>query len=89
MTADQVVALAQQTLSAALWIGGPILVLATVVSLLVSIGQAMTSTQEVTVSTVPRLAAVAVGLLVLLPWMMRQMVGFTVKLFSDFSPFVR
>lgn len=89
MTADQVVTLAQQTLSAALWIGGPILVLATVVSLLVSIGQAMTSTQEVTVSTVPRLAAVAVGLLVLLPWMLQQMVGFTVKLFSDFSPFVR
>ena len=89
MTTDQVVTLAQQTLSAALWLGGPILLFATLVSVLISIAQVMTSVQEVTISTVPRLAAVAVGLMVLLPWMMKRMVDFTIALFSDFSPYVR
>lgn len=88
MTTDQVITLVQQTLMAALWIGGPVLILATVVSLLVSIGQALTSTQETTVATVPRLAAVALGLLFLLPWMLQRMMGFTLQLFSDFSPYV-
>lgn len=88
MTADQVVALAQEAMKAALWIGAPVLLFATLVSLVVSVLQVMTSVQETTISTVPRLAAVAVGLVVLLPWMMKMMVGFTVTLFSDFSPFV-
>lgn len=89
MTADQVVALAQEAMRAALWIAGPVLVFATLVSLVVSVVQAMTSVQEVTVSTVPRLAAVAVGLMLLLPWMLERMVRYTVALFSDFSPYVR
>jgi len=38
---------------------------------------------------VPRLAAVAAAVLVLMPWMVRRVELFTVQLFSDFHPFVR
>ena len=58
MTPEQVIALARQTLEAAFWVAAPILISATVVSLVINIGQVMTSMQDPTVTTVPRLAAV-------------------------------
>ena len=84
MTPEQLVAITRQTFEAALWVAAPILVSATVVSLLINIGQVMTSIQEHTVATVPRLAVVAITTFVLLPWMLRKLVSFTVQLFADF-----
>ena len=88
MSADQVVDLARRTLEVAVWLGAPLLIIATVVSVGVNVVQVLTSLQESTLSTVPRLAAVAVALFVLLPWMVRRLGLFTVGLFSDFHPFV-
>jgi flagellar biosynthesis protein FliQ len=51
--------------------------------------QVLTSLQDMTVSTVPRLAAVAAAVLMLMPWMVRRIGTFTLQLFSDFRPFVR
>jgi flagellar biosynthetic protein FliQ len=88
MSADQVVELARRTLEVALWLGAPLLVVATVVSVGINIVQVLTSLQESTLSTVPRLAAVAAAEFLLLPWMVRRLGMFTVALFSDFHPFV-
>jgi len=88
MSADQVVELARRTLEVALWLGAPLLVVATVVSVGINIVQVLTSLQESTLSTVPRLAAVAAAVFLLLPWMVRRLEMFTVALFSDFHPFV-
>ncbi|HKM85151.1 MAG TPA: flagellar biosynthetic protein FliQ [Terriglobales bacterium] len=87
MTPEQLVALARQTLEAALWVAAPILISATVVSLVINIGQVMTSIQDMTVTTVPRLAAVGAILFFLMPWMLHHLVGFTINLFGDFRPF--
>ncbi|HTS67396.1 MAG TPA: flagellar biosynthetic protein FliQ [Terriglobia bacterium] len=84
MTSDMVVQLARETLLTALMLAVPILAVATVVSLLINIAQVMTSIQEHTVATVPRLAVVALTTFVLLPWMLRKLMGFTVQLFADF-----
>lgn len=89
MSADQVVELGRRTLEIALWLGAPLLVIATVVSLAISIVQVLTSLQEATLSTVPRLVAVAAALLLLLPWMVRRLGLFTVELFGDFRPYLR
>ena len=88
MSADQVVELARRTLEVALWLGAPLLVVATVVSVGINVLQVLTSLQESTLSTVPRLAAVAAAVFILLPWMVRRLGMFTVTLFSDFHPFV-
>ena len=88
MSSDQVVELARRTLEIALWLGAPLLVIATIVSVGINIVQVLTSLQETTLSTVPRLAAVAIALFFLLPWMVRRLGVFTVSLFSDFHPFV-
>ena len=84
MTLDVVVQLARETLLIVLLLAAPILAIATVVSLLINIAQVMTSIQEHTVATVPRIAVMAITILVLLPWMLRKLMSFTVQLFADF-----
>jgi flagellar biosynthetic protein FliQ len=89
MSPQQTVALARATLETALWMAAPLLIVATLVSLLINIVQVLTSLQEPTLATVPRLAAVVTALFVLLPWMVRRLTVFTILQFSDFRPFVR
>ena len=84
MTPEVVVQLARDTLLTALLLAAPVLVVATVVSLLINIAQVMTSIQEHTVATVPRIAVVALATFVLVPWMLRKLMSFTVQLFADF-----
>jgi flagellar biosynthetic protein FliQ len=87
MSPEQVVSMARQTLEAAFWVAAPILISATVVSLLINIGQVMTSVQDPTVTTVPRLAAVGGIVFLLTPWMLHHLVAFTINIFSDFRAF--
>lgn len=89
MGPDQVVAIMRHTIETAFWMGAPLLVIATVASLLINVAQVLTSLQDTTVSTVPRLFAVAAATVLLLPWMARYISAFTVQLFSDFRVFVR
>jgi flagellar biosynthetic protein FliQ len=87
MSSDQVVALVRQTLEAAFWVAAPVLLAATFVSLVINVGQVMTSIQDITVMTVPRLAAVGLIIFFLTPWMVHRLVGFTNAMFSDFRVF--
>lgn len=89
MTPEQLIAITRHTLEAALWVAAPILVSATVVSLLINVGQVMTSIQDPTVTTVPRLAAVGAILFFLMPWMLHYLLGFTTSLLGDFRMFTR
>ena len=89
MGTEQVVALFRHTLQMALLMGAPLLLIAVAVSLLVNVAQVLTSLQDQTLSTVPRLAAVAAAILLLFPWMLRKLMFFTIGMWSDFHPFVR
>ena len=88
MSTDLVVEMSRRTLEAVIWISAPVLV-AVMVSLVVSLIQVLTSLQEATLSTVPKLAAVGAACFFLLPWMVRRMGMFTVAMFSDFQHFLR
>jgi len=87
VTVDHVVQLTRLALQAAFWVTMPVLGAATLISLLISIAQVMTSIQDTTVTTVPRLTAVGVILFILTPWMLNHLVSFTVLLFADFRPY--
>jgi len=89
MTSEQIVELAKQALRMALTLGAPLLLIATLVSLIINIGQVLTSLQETTIATVPKLAAVAITAVLLMPWMVKRLAFYTVQLFSDFSQFTR
>jgi flagellar biosynthesis protein FliQ len=79
----------RHTIEAALWMGAPLLIVATLVGVVINVAQVLTSLQETTISTVPRLFAVAAATLLLMPWMTRRLVGFTLEMLSDFRPFLR
>jgi flagellar biosynthesis protein FliQ len=89
MGTEQVVTLFRHTLQMALVMGAPLLLIAVFVSLLVNVAQVLTSLQDQTLSTVPRLAAMAAAVMVLFPWMLRKLMFFTIGLWSDFHPFVK
>ena len=88
MFAERVVQLARLTLETTLWISTPILIVAITIGLITSILQVMTSIQETTVATVPRLLAVAISIFVLMPWLLRKLVAFAATLFTDFRPYL-
>jgi flagellar biosynthetic protein FliQ len=82
MNQDTVVNLASQAMSLSLKIAGPILLTALVVGLLVSIFQAVTQIQEQSLTLIPKIAGVAVVILVLGPWMLGQIVSYTTALYT-------
>lgn len=86
---DLVVELSRRTLEATIWVAAPVLAVAVVVSFVVSVVQVVTSLQEVTLSTVPRLAAVGAACFFLMPWMVRRLGAFTIFIFSNFSHYLR
>ncbi|MGH9685691.1 MAG: flagellar biosynthetic protein FliQ [Candidatus Acidiferrales bacterium] len=85
----QVVQITRSTLEIAFLVSAPILAAAMLVSALISVGQVLTSMQDATLSTVPRIAAVGAFAFWLTPWMMRRLVMFTVTLFGNFRHFVQ
>jgi flagellar biosynthesis protein FliQ len=87
MSMTQVIELTRGTLQVAFLVCAPILAAAMIVSALISFAQVLTSMQDATLSTVPRLAAVGAFAFWLTPWMMRKLVSFTVSLFGDFRHF--
>jgi len=89
MGSDYTIEIVRRTIETALWMGAPLLIIATVVSLLINVVQVLTSLQETTVSTVPRLFAVAAATLLLMPWMAHRLSAFTLRMLSDFRPFLR
>ena len=60
-----------------------------VVGLLVSIFQAATSINEMTLVFIPKMLAVAVALIFFFPWMMQTMVAYTMNLFENLIYYVR
>jgi flagellar biosynthetic protein FliQ len=85
---DQVAELMRNLLKEALVLSAPILFLAAAVSFVLSLFQTLTSLQDQTLSTVPRLLIVAIVMLVGLPWFLRRMIFFTVTLLNDFHRYI-
>jgi flagellar biosynthesis protein FliQ len=80
---DQVVKLAMDALLLALKVGMPLLLAGLLVGLIVSIFQAVTQIQEMTLSFIPKILAVALVLVVAGPWMLDQIVSYTSDLYHS------
>lgn len=89
METAQTITLLRDTLEIAFFLAAPLLLIATAISLVVNVAQVLTSLQDQTISQVPRLAAMAVASVLLMPWMLRRLVIFTVGMWSDFHSLVR
>ncbi|MGD6803034.1 flagellar biosynthesis protein FliQ [Rossellomorea vietnamensis] len=88
MNVESVIALAERGVYTTLVICGPLLLLALVVGLVVSIFQATTQIQEQTLAFIPKIVAVLVGVVFFGPWMLTKMVTYTSEIFSNLNRFV-
>lgn len=78
MTPDYTVELLRKLLSQAVVVAAPFLMTALLVGLLVSLFQTITSIQEQTLTFVPKALAVVALLFIILPWLLRALMDFTV-----------
>jgi|TARA_A100001388_G_scaffold225893_1_gene176982 flagellar biosynthetic protein FliQ len=88
MTPEVVMELGEQTLMMVALLAGPLLIAALAVGLLIGIFQAATQIQEMTLSFIPKLAALAIALVIGGPWMLRTIVEFTTELFMQIPALV-
>jgi flagellar biosynthetic protein FliQ len=89
MTPEFFVDLVTRTLHTAILLATPPLLAGLVVGVAVSIFQAITQMQEQTLVLVPKILAVALVLLLCLPWMLQVLLTFTTILFTHFPDYVR
>jgi len=88
MAPDQSVELVRDLFREALVVSAPVLIAASLTSFVLSLLQTLTSLQEQTLTTVPRLLIVGALLLIMLPWFAKRLVGYTVLLLSDFHRYL-
>ena len=83
MTIDRAVDLTRDAIYLALMIGGPILLVSIIISLIVSLAQALTSIQDQTLSVVPRLIVAVLAFLITLPWILQRLTEYSAALIRD------
>jgi flagellar biosynthetic protein FliQ len=89
MTPEFAVELLKAMIYQALTIAAPILIAAMIVGLAVSLFQAVTTINEHTLTFVPKALAVIGVLLLLLPWIMRTLIEFTVAIIQKMPQMVQ
>jgi flagellar biosynthetic protein FliQ len=83
MSHTLVVDLARNAIMLALLISGPMLIVALIIGLTVSVLQAVTQIQEQTLAFVPKLVGVSAVFLIALPWVLQLLVKYTTELFRS------
>jgi len=88
MNPDMVSELLRQLMREALILAAPVLLIAAILSFVLSLGQTLTSLQDQSLTAVPRLVAVGVVLLVGMPWFLERMTEYTRMLLMDLRRYV-
>ena len=89
MTMDDVGIITGEAIYLVILTSAPVLLISLVVGLVVSIFQTVTSIQEQTLTFIPKILSIFITLLVLGAWMMTNMSSFMVRLWSNFSVYIR
>ena len=78
-----VLELAKNSLMMAMLIGAPMIGMGLIVGLMISLFQAVTQINEMTLTFVPKIVAVVVALIIFGPWMLSNIMSFTIALFNS------
>ena len=89
MTPEFIVGFAKSAVEITLLLSLPMLGLGMMVGLIVSIFQAVTQIQEMTLTFVPKILAVLAGLLLFGPWMLNKLMAYTTGIFTNFPQYIR
>jgi len=85
MSTEMVTDMMQEALFLILKTSAPLLIISLVIGLVVSIFQTVTSIQEQTLTFVPKIIAVFLGIMLFGPWMLDIMSNYMTRLWTDFS----
>lgn len=89
MTPSEAISLTQNAVTLTLLLSAPVLLVAMVVGLLISLFQAVTQIQEMTLTFVPKIVAVFATLLFLSSWMITKLVDYTHELIVNLPNIIR
>ena len=88
MSPDLVIGLARQSIEVALAISLPMLGIGLAVGIIISVLQAATQVQEMTLTFIPKIISIFLALLFAFPWIMDKMVTFTRELFLNLPTYL-
>lgn len=88
ITQGQVLDIARDAIYNIIIVAAPLLLISLIVGLIISIFQTVTSIQEQTLTFVPKILAVFVGLMLFGAWMLDTLTGYVTNLWSSFSLYV-
>lgn len=88
MNPDTVVAIVRNALEVSMLVAGPLLLASLLIGLLISIFQAATQINEMTLTFIPKLVVMFLVLVVMGPWMLRLMVDYVVRLYGSIPTLV-
>lgn len=89
MTVDSVTAIARDALFLIIKTSAPILLISLVVGLIISIFQTATSIQEQTLTFVPKVISVFLGLMLFGHWILNSITDYMIELWTNFSLYIR
>lgn len=85
ITEGQVLDIAKDAIYTIIICAAPLLLISLVVGLIISIFQTVTSIQEQTLTFVPKIICVFIGMMIFGSWILNNLSGFIERLWSDFS----
>ena len=89
MTPDFIVGFSRMAMETTLMLAMPILGLGMAVGLTVSVFQSVTQIQEMTLTFVPKIVAVLLGMMFFGPWMLTKLLNYTEGIFVNFPQYIR
>ncbi len=89
MTPEFVTEFLSEGITTAILLAAPMLFAGLMVGLIVSIFQAATQINEMTMTFIPKILAVGLALLIFFPWMLQVMIGFVRNLFINIPNYIR
>ena len=88
MTTGDVITIARETVLVIAKTSVPILLVSMIVGLIISLFQTLTSIQEQTLTFVPKLLAILLGLMLMGSWMLNEIVAFMQNLWGSFNQYI-
>ena len=89
MSVDFIVGIMAETIRITLMISAPVLLVGLVVGVVISLFQAVTQVQEMTLVFVPKIVVCLITLVFALPWMINILLSFTHNLFTNIPNYIR
>lgn len=86
---SQILAIGIETMKVAMYLSFPALFVGMIVGLMVSIFQATTQINEMTLSFIPKVIAIAIVMIFTMPWALNMLVDFTSKLLKMIPTFIQ